>query len=276
MKRIGSLYLAGPDAFFPDAVGLAERKRALCEAAGLEALQPLASDLIESEPSEAMAREIYAANMQLLRGSDGVIANLSPWRGPGADPGARMKRIGSLYLAGPDACYPDAQGLAERKRALCEAAGLEALQPLASDLIESEPSEAMAREIYANAMSLLRRADAVIANLTPWRGPGADPGTAFEAGVASGLGKPLFAYMNIPDAEQAEHRHRVLTWIGGRPDDDGRWVDADDCEIEDFGLPENLMLWAEARRLYVIVTPDPYEDLTGLDLCLDAVKLYAH
>jgi hypothetical protein len=35
------------------------------------------------------------------------------------------------------------------------------------------------------------------------------------------------------------------------------------------------MLWAEARRFYVIVTPDVHGDLTGLELCLDAVRLYS-
>ena len=186
-----------------------------------------------------------------------------------------MRRITSLYLAGPDGAFPDAATLTARKQALCEMAGFQALVPLDLDLIESEPSEAMAREIYARNMALLRQADAVMCNLTPWRGPGADAGTAFEAGVASGLGKPVFAYMNVADEAQAEHRQRVLEWIGGRLHRDGKWRDASDAEIEDFGLPETLMLWAEARRLYVIVTDEPLTDLTGLELCLEAVKLYS-
>ena len=35
------------------------------------------------------------------------------------------------------------------------------------------------------------------------------------------------------------------------------------------------MLWAEARRFFVVVTPDPIGDLTGLKLALEAVRLYA-
>jgi hypothetical protein len=35
------------------------------------------------------------------------------------------------------------------------------------------------------------------------------------------------------------------------------------------------MLWAEARRLFVIATPDIYGDLAGFEMCLDAVKLYS-
>jgi len=58
-------------------------------------------------------------------------------------------------------------------------------------------------------------------------------------------------------------------------DPDGRFRDHLACEVEDFGLPENLMLWAEARRFFVIVTPDPFSDLTGLELALDAARVYA-
>jgi hypothetical protein len=34
------------------------------------------------------------------------------------------------------------------------------------------------------------------------------------------------------------------------------------------------MLWAEARRLFVIVTPDVMSDVTGLELCLQALREY--
>lgn len=56
--------------------------------------------------------------------------------------------------------------------------------------------------------------------------------------------------------------------------EEGALRDASGVIIEDYGLPEALMLWAEARRLFVIVTPDPLDDLTGLHMCLEAIKLY--
>ncbi len=37
----------------------------------------------------------------------------------------------------------------------------------------------------------------------------------------------------------------------------------------------NLMLWGEARRFYVVVTPDPFAETAGLELCLQALQLYA-
>lgn len=186
-----------------------------------------------------------------------------------------MRRITSIYLAGPDQFAPDATDLLARKRALCEGAGFVALTGQDGLLVETEPSEAMAREIYTGALSNLRQADALIANLSPWRGPGCDPGTAFECGFAAALGKPVFAYLNVDDEDEADYRSRVEALIGAVQDEDGRWRDPDGFDIEDYGLPDNLMLWAEMRRFYVIVTPDPVGDLTGLELCLDAVRLYA-
>jgi nucleoside 2-deoxyribosyltransferase len=186
-----------------------------------------------------------------------------------------MRRIETIFLAGPDLWYPDGAEILARKRALCEGAGFAAAAARGSGLVETEPSEAMAREIYAGVLERLRAADALIANLTPWRGPGADPGTAFEAGFAAALGKPVFAYLNVADAEEAEYRTRVEMLLGASEDADGRLRDGEGFEVEDFSLPENLMLWAEARRFYVIVTPDPEGDLTGLELCLEAVRLYS-
>lgn len=186
-----------------------------------------------------------------------------------------MRRITSLYLAGPDKWFPDAQDHAGRKRDLCAQAGFVGVTSFDGVLVETTASEAMAREIYADGIGRLRQCDAVLANLTPWRGPGCDAGTAFEIGFAAALGKPVFAYLNVADEDESDHRARVEMLVGAEPDEDGKWRDDYGCEVEDFGLPENLMLWAEIRRFFVIVTSDPLRDLTGLKLALDAVRLYA-
>ena len=191
-----------------------------------------------------------------------------------------MRHIETLFLSGPDLWFPDAAERMPRRRAICEAAGFKAVSGRDSPLVETEPSEAMAREIYAGVLERLRGADAVIANLTPWRGASADTGAAFEAGFAAALGKPVFAYLNVASEEEAEYRGRVERFFGPLPGigdaaADGRPRDEDGAEIEDFALPETLMLWAEARRFYVLVTPDVMDDLTGLELCLDAVRLYS-
>ncbi len=186
-----------------------------------------------------------------------------------------MRRIDSLYLAGPDLWFPHPLTLYQRKRDLCAAAGFRAVTPMDGELVETEPSEVMAREIYANNIARIRQCDAMIANLTPWRGPGCDPGTAFEVGFAAALGKPVFAYMNVVDADEADHLGRVGVMLGAQQDMNGRWLDGLGLEIEDFGLAENLMLWAESRCLFVEVTDDPFSDLGGMARALDTARVYA-
>jgi len=187
-----------------------------------------------------------------------------------------MKRVETVFLAGPDPWFPDPVDHRRRREALCVEAGFRAITPnLGAALDEAQRTEVEARILYADALAALRGADALIANLTPWRGPSCDPGTAFMAGFAAALGKPVFAYLNIADEDDADPRGRVEAMYGAAPDAQGRWRDASDCEIEDFMLPETVMLWAEARRFFVIVTADPLFDLTGLHMSLEAMQIYA-
>jgi nucleoside 2-deoxyribosyltransferase len=185
-----------------------------------------------------------------------------------------VRRVETLYLAGPEVWYPNVGAHFAVRQHLCAEAGFEMLLPDNRELRASEPGEIMAREIYAERVKRMRKADACIVNLTPWRGPAADPGAAFEAGFMSGLGKPVFAWMNIPGEEDAEYRDRIDAHIGAQLDEDGVWRDGSGAVIEDFGLPESVMLWAEARRLFVIVTHDTVGDVTGLEVCLEALREY--
>jgi nucleoside 2-deoxyribosyltransferase len=186
-----------------------------------------------------------------------------------------MRRVSALYLAGPDSLYPGAAGHLARQRLLAERQGYSVLGSAPIGPAEDDAGELTARAIYAERLSRLRRADAGIINLTPFRGPGADPATTFEMGFLAGLAKPLFGWMNLADELEAEYRERVESWMGARPDEAGVLRDGEDCEIEDFGLAQSMMLWAESRRLFVIVTDDPLHDLTGFEMCLEALKLYA-
>lgn len=185
-----------------------------------------------------------------------------------------MRPVRSLWLAGPEIWLPDSEAQASRQRALCLESGLEAIIPTRIPPDEGG-DELLARQFYASRMAQLRQADAAVVNLTPFRGPSADTATVFEAGVLAGLGRPIFAYLNITSELQAEYVARVDTTLGASLDPAGVWRDGDGCVIEDNGLPETVMLWGEARRLFVIVTQDPLRDLTGLELCLEALKLYA-
>jgi nucleoside 2-deoxyribosyltransferase len=186
-----------------------------------------------------------------------------------------MRPVRSIWLAGPEAWLPNSEAQAARQRAMCIESGFTGLTPDPMPPPHDDHSELESRELYAARMARLRQADAGVVNLTPWRGPSADAGAAFEAGVLAGLGRPIFAYLNVPDESQAEYVDRVESFVGAQRDESGVWRDGDGCVVEDYGLPETVMLWAEARRLFVIITNDVLHDLTGLELCLDALALYA-
>jgi nucleoside 2-deoxyribosyltransferase len=80
-------------------------------------------------------------------------------------------------------------------------------------------------------LEAVRKADGVIANLTPFRGSEPDSGTVTECAIAYAWGKPVIGYFSgpaLPVPKDADADGRVLAEGGG-------W-------IEQFGLSHNLML----------------------------------
>ena len=59
---------------------------------------------------------------------------------------------------------------------------------------------------------MMDAADAIIANLTPFRGPGADAGTVYELGYMAGRGKLCLGYSNDPSV----YADRVRRFDDGR------------------------------------------------------------
>src|SRR6266436_6702193 len=114
-----------------------------------------------------------------------------------------------IYLAGPDVFLPDAIEIGRRKAAICARHGVRGLYPLdnAVDLSAADASLA----IFEGNEAMMDAADAIIANLTPFRGPGADPGTVYELGYMAGRGKLLFAYSNDPAiyVERVARTHKL-------------------------------------------------------------------
>ena len=128
-----------------------------------------------------------------------------------------------VYLAGPDVFRPDPVGHGAALKACCAAHGLVGVYPLDQALPPGLSGPAMGAAIYRGNVAFIRDCDAVLANLTPFRGPSADAGTVFEVGYAAALGKPVVGYTTDP---------RVY----------GERVTPDGWEIEDFGLADNLMI----------------------------------
>lgn len=110
------IYLAGPDVFRPDARAHFVSLSAACDAAGLAALLP--ADGNEEQTSDAPEKQIYEANMQRLRGADGVVANLASFRGMEPDSGTVFEVGAAIALGIPVVAYGVPEGsYADRVRA---------------------------------------------------------------------------------------------------------------------------------------------------------------
>lgn len=148
------------------------------------------------------------------------------------------------YLAGPDVFRPDAAVTAAHLKALCARHGITGLFPHDGtlDRVPDEPPADLAARIRAANLALIRSADLVLANITPFRGPSADDGTAFEMGYALALDLPVFAYSTASDTLLDRTARLFPVSQKGAV-----WRDADGLEVESFGLPANLMLVDPAR-----------------------------
>ena len=172
-----------------------------------------------------------------------------------------------VYLAGPDVFLPDAVDIGRRKVELCTRHGLTGLYPL-DNAIDPAASDASLR-IFRGNQAMMIEADAVIANLTPFRGPGADAGTVYELGYMAGRGKLCLGYSNDPTSYA--DRVRRFTDVHSR---DGGLVDGSGLTVEDFGLTDNLMM-IHALDLHgcPLVTPqqapaDIWHDLGAFETCV--------
>jgi len=168
-----------------------------------------------------------------------------------------------VYLAGPDVFQPDARRIGAAKAAICARHGLVGCFPLDNALEGFEPTPAFGRRIFAANLAMMESCAAIIANLTPFRGPNADDGTAFELGWFAARDRPMMAYLNDDRLliDRATHRN-------------GR--DSEDQEVEDFGWPLNLMLMASVERAGGRVirgdgTGDPRRDLRAFEACVEAL-----
>jgi nucleoside 2-deoxyribosyltransferase len=160
-----------------------------------------------------------------------------------------------LYLAGPDIFFGDARQIGARKKALCAQYGFEGLYPLDAALPVRASAAEVAMAIFEIDTGMMAEADGIVANLTPFRGPSADPGTVFELAWMLARGKPAFGY-------SADARP-----LAARTAPDG-------AVIEDFGLSENLMIDCALRAAGTpLVIPTAGQDATWcFERCLAAAR----
>jgi len=162
------------------------------------------------------------------------------------DQPGKPKRI---YLAGPEVFFPaeEHQAIVAEKKRLLREYGFEGVDPLDTELAftDDEAKPERGHRIYQANRELMDSCDAIIANLTPFRGISADPGTVFEVGYMTGQGKPAFGF----SMDSRHYRERA-----GATD-----LDELGHTIEDFELSDNLMIEGGIRgsggQLFVAQQP---------------------
>jgi nucleoside 2-deoxyribosyltransferase len=128
-----------------------------------------------------------------------------------------------VYLAGPDLFLANSAEIGRRKQAICAAHGLEGHYPGEGLDVSGLPPGERARALFEGCVEMMDRCVAGLANLTPFRGPSADVGTAFEMGYLFGRGFPVFGYTS----HVGDYASRVTD---------------EEHIVEAFGLADNLML----------------------------------
>lgn len=182
-----------------------------------------------------------------------------------------------VYLAGPDVFLPDPLAWMQRKKAICAGVHLIGVSPL--DELPNEPVDWLDlpewQRIALRNEAHIRSCAAIIANLTPFRGPSADVGTVYEVGFARGLGLKLFGYATVA----AGLLDRTLSSVGGRQQADGSWRDADGLLVEQFGLFDNLMIEAgisDSGGALVRADQDRWRDLSVFEHCVQVAAQKMH
>lgn len=146
-----------------------------------------------------------------------------------------------IYLAGPEVFRADAVAEGARLKAICTGYEIDGLFPL-----DAAPGHAPvdAATIRANCIALLETADAVVANISPFRGEHMDPGTAWEIGYAEARGIPVYVW--------SRERLPLIDRVGWLKDagPGGKPRCRDGYEVEDFDRTENLMILPDGRWVY--------------------------
>src|SRR3954447_7649913 len=147
-----------------------------------------------------------------------------------------------IYLAGPDVFLVNARDIGNHKKAICARYGLVGVFPLDEE-DTCDPSLSLPEQGLAISHAMeraMRCCDAMVVNLTPFRGPSADVGSAYEMGFIRALSRPVFAYTN--DARPFHDRVAAFCYGALSIGATGEHEDSDGMAIEPFELHDNLML----------------------------------
>ena len=112
MTNAKTVYLAGPEVFVRNPLPLFRRKMKYCEEFGFTANMPKdnrAENTAGQTPTDR-SREIYLANVELMKTSDFGVFDLTPFRGPSADVGTTFELGFMTALGKPVFAYTNILG----------------------------------------------------------------------------------------------------------------------------------------------------------------------
>ena len=187
-----------------------------------------------------------------------------------------------IYLAGPEVFLAAdvREEVFRRKREIAAARGFEGVSPLDGEPGPVDPKGStpaqLGLQISQRNESLMRACDLIVANMTPFRGPSMDVGTAFELGFMRALGKPTLGYTHSTSLFfDRTHEHFELSREGEA------WRDERKLQVENFDLGDNLMLdGAIISSGFEVVRNDvpPHEwyvDVAGFAECVEQAAAWA-
>lgn len=171
--------------------------------------------------------------------------------------------VAHAYMAGPDVFMQGLPELVARKKAVITAGGIIPHFPLDNgmDPTQFDTPEAMAMHIAQENERLMEQTltqgdvAVIFANMSPWhRSPSMDVGTAFEMGYYSRMaaqhpGRVLIMgyYDNPADRVSLRQRYEAMGAHVSKHTD-GWMRDEHGHGVEDFDLPENLMMVNACRK----------------------------
>jgi len=169
-----------------------------------------------------------------------------------------------IYLAGPEVFLPESgQRVFDAKKAMCAEFGFEGVSPMDGELtLEELAAFQKGIAICRGNLAHMERCDAVIANMTPFRGVSMDAGTAFEMGYMAALGKPVAGYTHITTPF---HHRSSRYYEHGRSDLLETYSAGTSVEL--FEMPDNLMMVGAVYSAGLNVQQievSPGEELTSL------------
>lgn len=172
-----------------------------------------------------------------------------------------------IYLAGPEVFLLNASSVFQQKKIICSKFHHEGITPFDVEVTSSLSPQETALSIFQKNIQLIQNCDAVVANVTPFRGPHMDLGTAFEIGYAFALQKKIVGY--------TQNSQLLLDKIPHQKNDTHQvYVDSQHFIVENFCLHDNLMIEMALHTLHyplILASVEPSEYFVSLQGFEEAV-----